>query len=217
MSRKRQWALTRSLPRRHTKFGRRASPRQEFHPATFWKKELQLSVSGSAIYWNQMAASVRRPGMEGRRTEMLGITFDLPEAHPHPRRVQGVIACTDSLTQEVFSNLLTQKGLEPVLASTVNETRLLLGQEETALIICQVSFSDGDFRDLLSLAARIGSKVPIILCTDFYDVALYLEAMELGAFDSLACPCPREGAAWVVGNALQKVPALLGALSVGNV
>jgi DNA-binding NtrC family response regulator len=101
-------------------------------------------------------------------------------------------------------------------SSSMNETKLLLAQEDTALVICQASFSDGDFRDLLRVAVRNGSKVPVIVCTDFYDPSLYLEAMELGAFDYLASPYYRDGVEWVVGNALREASVPHRALSVGS-
>ena len=114
-----------------------------------------------------------------------------------------VLACTDFRNQEILISLLRQNGLEPLPSSYLNETKFLLAHADPALVICQSRFSDGDFRDLLRFAARIGSKVPVIVCADFYDPDAYLEAMELGAFDYFAYPYHPEAVEWVVGNALK--------------
>lgn len=119
-----------------------------------------------------------------------------------PRRV--VVACTDCTTQDVLFNLLRQSGFEPIPSSSLQETKRWLAQDETALVMCQERFRDGDFRDLLRVAVREGSKVPVVVCSNFYDPPLYLEAMELGAFDYLASPYDRDGVEWVVGNALKE-------------
>lgn len=132
------------------------------------------------------------------------------------KQVCVVVACTERENQEILIGLLRQIGLKPIPASSLNETKLLLAQEDTALVICQTSFSDGDFRELLRLAVRNGLRVPVIVCADFYDPPLYLEAMELGAFDYLAYPYHREGVEWVVGNALKEASAPPMTLSLGS-
>jgi DNA-binding NtrC family response regulator len=163
-----------------------------------------------------MAPPAGRPEIGGRQTEMIQTEL-IPKIEQCTReQARVVVACTNRKNLEVLIGLLRQSGLEPIPASSVNETKLLLAQEETAFVICQASFSDGDFRDLLRVAVRNGSNVPVIVCTDFYDPPLYLEAMELGAFDYLACPYYRDGVEWVVGNALKEVSVPHRALSVGS-
>lgn len=124
----------------------------------------------------------------------------------HGRKPRVVLACSDFsfVSQEVLVSLLREKGLEPVVSSSLEDTKFLLRQEETALAICHASAGDGAFRDLLRAADRKGSKVPVIVCTDCYDPHLYLEAMDLGAFDYFAYPYYRDGVEWVVTNALRE-------------
>ena len=132
-------------------------------------------------------------------------TAMIPDARSPARKLSRVVlACTDLRSQEVLISVLRQRGLEPILSSSVSETKLLLAKSNPALVISQARFDDGDFRDLLEFAARQASKVPIIICADFYDPSLYLDAMELGAFDYFAYPYHREGVEWVVSNALNE-------------
>jgi DNA-binding NtrC family response regulator len=119
---------------------------------------------------------------------------------PASKHLRVVLAGTEFKNQEVLIGLLREKGLDPILSSSLNETESRLAHEDTALVICHAHSRDGDFRHVLSMAAP--AKVPVVLCADFYDPHLYLEAMELGAFDYFVHPYYRDGVDWVVGNAL---------------
>jgi len=114
-----------------------------------------------------------------------------------------VLAGNDIKSEEDLISLLRQRGLIPVPSSSIKETQFLLSRRDTVLAICHASPSDGTFRDLLALLGR-GSNVPVVVCSDFYDPHLYLEAMELGAFDYFTYPYHRDGVEWVVGNAVQQ-------------
>ncbi len=120
------------------------------------------------------------------------------------KHLRVVLASTDFQALEGLISLLRQKQLEPILSASLNEAESLLARKDTALVICHASSSDGAFRDLLKVTARIGSRAPVIICTDAYDPRLYLEAMDLGAFDYFAYPYYRDGVEWVVGNALRE-------------
>ena len=139
----------------------------------------------------------------------------IPEIEqPTRKQFRVIVACADCKNRQVLVSLLRQRGVDPIPASSLEETKLLLARGESALVICQASFSDGNFRDLLRVAFQNGSKVPVIVCMDFYDPPVYLEAMELGAFDCLACPCHRDWVEWVVGNALKEASVADRALNV---
>jgi len=120
------------------------------------------------------------------------------------RTVGIVIACPDLASRARLITLALRKGFEPELASTLRETILLLGHEEIALVICQTSFHDGDFRELLRAAVRFGPAPPIIVCADWYEPGAHVEAIELGAFDYLTCPFRRDAVEAVVDRALRQ-------------
>jgi DNA-binding NtrC family response regulator len=105
--------------------------------------------------------------------------------------------------EEDLINLLKRQGLKPVPSSSLQEAQFLLARRDTVLAICHASSSDGTFRDLLGAVGK-RSRVPVIVCGDFYDPQLYLEAMELGAFDYFSYPYHSDGVDWVVRNALQE-------------
>lgn len=117
-------------------------------------------------------------------------------------RTRAIIACADPEIQQLLISVLGEFGLQPVLSTTLDDAKALLIQEETALAFSQTSFGEGSFREVLRAADGLGSRVPVIVCSEFYDKDIYIEAMALGAFDYLAFPYRREEVAWVVNNAL---------------
>jgi len=127
---------------------------------------------------------------------------------PDPPRPRAVLACSDARTQDELSDLVREKGLEPFRSVSFAQTQFLLSEPDTALVVCQATFSDGDFRDLLRAAAENGSGVPVVVCADFYEPGLYLEAMELGAFDYIVDPYHREGVEWVLANAIKEAVSI---------
>jgi DNA-binding NtrC family response regulator len=112
------------------------------------------------------------------------------------------VACTDPEIRQLLFSMLKEFGVEPALSETLDDTKALLTRGEAAVAFVQPRFSDGSFRDVLGAADGQKSKVPVIICSEFYDKELYIEAMGLGAFDYLALPYRREEVAWIVNNAL---------------
>ena len=123
-------------------------------------------------------------------------------SHSSKRPRHAVLVGNEILSEEELIALLKQKGLKPVPSSSLKEAQFLLDRRETVLAICHASSTDGTFRDLLGTVGK-GSRVPVIVCGDIYDPRLYLEAMELGAFDYFTYPYHSEGVEWIVRKALQ--------------
>lgn len=121
---------------------------------------------------------------------------------------RAIVACTDPEIRQLLVSVLHEFGLQPTLPETLDEAKALLAREETALAFVQPRFSDGSFQEVLGAGDGPRSRVPVIVCSEFYDKDLYIEAMSLGAFDYLAFPYRREDVAWVVNNAVS-----LGSLS----
>jgi DNA-binding NtrC family response regulator len=103
-------------------------------------------------------------------------------------------------------SVLSEFGLQPVLPETLDDAKGLLTQEETAVAFVQPKFSNGSFQDLLRAADDRRSRVPVIVCSEFYDKDLYIEAMSQGAFDYLAFPYRREEVEWAINSAVSGGP-----------
>ena len=119
-------------------------------------------------------------------------------------RRQAIVACADPEIRQRLLSVLNEFRLHPVLLDTLDDAKVLLTQEETAMALVQPRFSDGNFHEILRAANGPESRTPVIVCSDYYDKELYIEAMSLGAFDYLAFPYRREDVAWIVHNAVSR-------------
>ena len=120
-------------------------------------------------------------------------------------RRQAIVACADPEIWQILLSVLRQFELQPVFSETLDDAKALLGQDETAVAFVQPRFSDGNFHEILRAANGPSSRVPVIVCSEYNDKELYIEAMSLGAFDCLAFPYRREDVAWVIHNAVSRV------------
>ena len=91
-----------------------------------------------------------------------------------------------------------------MLSETLDDAKSLLKREETVMAFVQPKFSNGSVQEVLRAADGPRSRVPVIVCSGFYDRDLYIQAMSLGAFDCLAFPYRREEVEWVVNNAVNR-------------
>ena len=119
-------------------------------------------------------------------------------------RTRAIVACADPEISQILLSVLSQFELQPVLSETLDDAKNLLAHEETAVAFVQPKFNDGNFQEVLRAANGPRARVPVIVCSEFYDKELYIEAMSLGAFDYLAFPYRREDVAWVVNNAVSR-------------
>jgi DNA-binding NtrC family response regulator len=116
--------------------------------------------------------------------------------------MRATVVCTDLEIREILISVLSEFGLQTVLSETLDDAKDLLTREETVMAFIQPRFSDGNFQEALRAADGPRSRVPVIVCSEFDDKDLYIEAMSLGAFNYLAFPCRSEEVAWVVKNAV---------------
>jgi DNA-binding NtrC family response regulator len=125
---------------------------------------------------------------------------------PATTRSVAVIACTDPEIRQILVSVLKEFGLQPVLPEKMDDLGNLLGHEATVIVFTQTRFERGGYQEILRAAQRSGFKIPVIVCSEFYDKDLYMEAMARGAFDYLATPYRHEEVAWVVNNAVHRNP-----------
>ena len=117
-----------------------------------------------------------------------------------------LVAFSDPEGRESLIRLLGQCGLEPVFTSTVKDAQAVLAKEPISMVFCQDRLADGGFGDILRATEPVASKIPVVVCSPFYDKSLYTEAMWQGAQDFMVYPYRREELEWIVGNALHKAP-----------
>ncbi len=119
-------------------------------------------------------------------------------------RPKVLVACSDPESRQKLLASLSQCGLDPVSSSTVREARVILSRQVIPLVICAADLVDGSFRDVLRLAGAAETKIPVVVASPREDTAEYLEAMQLGAFDFIACPYKHSEVEWIVSHVLRK-------------
>jgi DNA-binding NtrC family response regulator len=122
-------------------------------------------------------------------------------------RIKVLVACSDPESRQTLSTFLSQCGLDPVFSTTVREARAILARQSIPLVICSADLVDGSFRDVLRAAGTGDARVPVVVASRRDDTAEYLEAMQLGAFDFIACPYKRSEVEWIVSHVLRRTAA----------
>ena len=122
------------------------------------------------------------------------------------RAGRALVAIADRENREALIQVLDVCGLEPVFCSTIGEVRALLASEATDVLFCDTVFADSIFDDLPRATRSGESRVRMIVCSQLYDPAVYLDVMNRGAFDFIVYPYRTDDVRWVVGTALRRSP-----------
>jgi DNA-binding NtrC family response regulator len=136
----------------------------------------------------------------------------------------------DSLMQERIRALLVHDRPEPMaslrraLESQSIETqsvrtcqeanRTLWGHQPPHLVLAAARLPDGSWEDLVLMAARAPAPVNVIVVSEVVDVAFYLEAIQVGAFDFIVPPMSPADFAYVVGSAVDNAVRRRGSRSL---
>jgi FixJ family two-component response regulator len=123
------------------------------------------------------------------------------------QRMKALLALSDPASVEAMRDALAGTETELEFCPSLAGLRANFGREKGVIVFCQARLPDGTYQDLLNLAASQGSKVPIVLCSDFFDKTTYIEAMSSGAYDYIVFPYRRSEIEWIIGNVLRRVPA----------
>lgn len=100
-----------------------------------------------------------------------------------------LIATPDLETCRRLASFLSQWGLEPLCAVTVGKAKAILARQGVPMVFCEDRLADGSFRDVLSAAKLVNSNARVVMISRTNDENGHLEAIQLGAFDVIPCPC----------------------------
>jgi len=125
--------------------------------------------------------NARYDGVEARRTD--GKRYELAFAlRQWKKRVMlqvpsGLVVSSDDEVRRKLTQVLRQCALVPVLASTVAESQIVLAGHEISLVVCNDRMDDGQYEDIVKLAVRAETKLPVIVVSRTGDVPEYLTAI----------------------------------------
>jgi len=119
---------------------------------------------------------------------------------------RALVAVSDRENRESLIQVLAACGLEPVFCLTAAEVREVLKSEAPDVLFCDTAFFDGRFDDLPRAMGSGRLSAPVIVCSRLYDSAVYLDVMNRGAFDFIACPYRTDDVKWILGTAFRRSP-----------
>jgi DNA-binding NtrC family response regulator len=117
---------------------------------------------------------------------------------------RAVVAISDRENREALLQALAAYGFEPIFCSTPSEVRAILASEAVAILFCDNAFADGSFDDLPRDISSGELRPPAIVCSRFYDPAIYLEVIYRGASDFIIYPYRTEEVRWILGTAFRR-------------
>jgi DNA-binding NtrC family response regulator len=117
---------------------------------------------------------------------------------------RALVAISDPENRETLVQILAACGLEPIFCSSPAEVRALLESEAPDVLFCDAAFAEGSFDDLPRALGSERLRTPVIVCSPLYDPAVYLDVMNRGAFDFIACPYRTDDVKWILGTAFRR-------------
>jgi DNA-binding NtrC family response regulator len=102
--------------------------------------------------------------------------------------MKGLVVSSDDEVRRKLAEMLRQRGLAPVFASTVAESRMRLSRSQVQIVICEDWLGDGKYDAVVRITNQINTAVPVIVFSRTGDWLEYLTAMRTGVFDYLAYP-----------------------------
>src|SRR6202140_2671039 len=118
--------------------------------------------------------------------------------------IQVLVTGCDAGKRTALLNMLEEYGLEPMIASNVEETRQILERRALHVVFCEDKLPDGGFREVLCLVKASRPEIQVVLSSMLGDVHEYIEAMNLGAFDFVAPPYRSSEIASIVDGAYSR-------------
>lgn len=105
---------------------------------------------------------------------------------------------------DALKPILKSQGIATQVARSCGEALFALwGKQPPYLVLTDVQLADGNWSDVISLAARCRTPVNVIVVSRQVDVKFYVEAIERGAFDFMTPPFEISDATHVIRNAAQ--------------
>jgi len=113
-----------------------------------------------------------------------------------------LIATADLETCRRLASILSQWGFVPICAVTVAKAKAILARQSVPMVFCEDRLADGSFRDVLGAAKLVNSNARVVVTSRTDDADGDQEAVQLGAFDVIPCPCRPADVHRVVSHAM---------------
>lgn len=104
-----------------------------------------------------------------------------------------------------LTRVLRSLSIEVIRAQSCREASIFLQRKDAIdLVFTGTSLQDGEWDDVLALARRAKSYLPVIVVSQSADPSLYLESIGSGAFELVTPPFQASDLAHIVRSAIYK-------------
>jgi DNA-binding NtrC family response regulator len=119
------------------------------------------------------------------------------------RKVRGVIVSQREGNCGPLRPMLETLGIEPLDACNCAEAEQLLSDTTSVhLVLTDAVLADGNWLDVLDLAAKAKEKINVVVVSPRADIRLYVEVMNHGAFDFITENSTVSEVVYVIRNAM---------------
>lgn len=120
-------------------------------------------------------------------------------------QINALLVHTRDETSQTLERILRLLSIKVLQARNCQEASLLLkGQRTTDLVFTGANLPDGSWADVLAMAQKSKSYMPVIVVSRMVDVGLYLDALGRGAFDLVTPPFVASDLAHIIRSAIYK-------------
>ena len=123
------------------------------------------------------------------------------------RGLQVLVASSDAARRDALAEILVRCGLRPLTTTSVSGVRAMFDHGPVHLVFSEDDLPEGGFHEVLRLAATMGQRIPVVVCSRHGDLDEYLEAMQSGAFDFIAPPFSPAEIRFIVSRAPKPLSA----------
>jgi len=121
-------------------------------------------------------------------------------------KVRALLVRAREGAQEALPEALRGQKIDVTQAANCAEAVLTMWSDDPPqLVFTDLQLSDGNWTDILTLAAKTPMAVNVIVVAPFADVRLYVQAIERGAFDFIVPPLSGQELRHVVSIAAENV------------
>jgi len=99
-----------------------------------------------------------------------------------------LIVSGEGAHRDTLASVISGYGLSPKTSSTADGARDLLARGNYAVVLCEDTLPDGDFRSVLAQVDRNSGRTPVIVVSRRADWDSYMVALAGGATDYVAFP-----------------------------
>lgn len=112
-----------------------------------------------------------------------------------------LIVCGDSGCSGAVAAVVRKRGLDAICCPNLTEARLLLSGRRFSLVLSSDVLPDGEIQSII----RLAGTTPVIVFSRRAEWDDYLDALNLGAFDCIACPPNSAAAERIIDLALHEL------------